>query len=186
MIAEHLPALQVVVPLLARPQSLCVRRPALPGSSLRRRAGPRCHGGGHCHPRRRGRTISYWHRELGTALGYRISHRSAQRFPARTGFLDGRSGDAVCEGEPRRRDSAKSGSPGTTRCICLCLAGLLGMTVTRRCLQCFRISRNFVAVDLCADRTRARSARALFAAYQYLVVGRSAPRSTSSASAFSI
>jgi hypothetical protein len=42
----------------------------------------------------------------------------------------------------------------------LCLTGLLGITITGRCLQHLRLPRNLLAVELCADSAGARPPRA--------------------------
>ena len=54
--------------------------------------------------------------------------------------------------------------------LLLCLTGLLGMTVTGDCLQRVRLPRDLVALVVRADQP-GRDRRALTAAFQYLVMG---------------
>ena len=109
-------------------------------------------------------------RQLAAALGYRVPRRPAQRLRARPGLARRRRRHAVCAQERGSGSCRASRSICSTRMYCLCLAGLLGITITGDVFNLFvflEISSLSTYVLIALGQRR----KALVAAYQYLVMG---------------
>ncbi len=92
-------------------------------------------------------------RRLGAAMGHRVSRRCIERVRARPGIRGRRRDHAVCAPLNRVRDRRLAGG------VVLLHVSALPDRIARhrdhgRCLQRVRVSRDFLALDLCADRAR--------------------------------
>ena len=92
-------------------------------------------------------------RRLGAALGHRVSRRSPQCLHPRSRLRRRRRDDAL---RPQKRGGgSRSGQTGLVlQHVPAVSHGAARHHRDRRCLQHFRVSRDFVAVDLRADRAR--------------------------------
>jgi multicomponent Na+:H+ antiporter subunit D len=170
MIAEHLPALQVVVPLVCAPLAVLVRRGKLAwlvavaasfvSLAIAVELALRVHAGGPITY-----AIGSWDPPWG--IEYRVDALSAFVL-----VLVGLTATLVA---PYARTSIAADLPPDRQYLfyamyCLCLAGLLGITITGDAFNLFvflEISSLSSYVLIALGRRR----RALLAAYQYLILG---------------
>ena len=107
------------------------------------------------------------------AARHRLPHRCARRDDGAADLVHRRVLAALYSGHaPATPRCARKSSTLFQAGFLLCLAGLLGVVVDRRCVQRLRLSRGLLDRNLRAGRhRRTRDRRALPAAFNYLIMG---------------
>ena len=149
------------MPLMAAPLMVLVRRSSAAWVLAAAACAFSFARGAAALPRRcRARTDLLSHRQLGAALGHRVPGRRAERFRAGAGLGHGDRGGAVRLAQRRRRAAARPGLPVLHHV--LPVPGRVARHDDhRRRVQPVRVHRDLLAVELRADRARARSPRAI-------------------------